>query len=431
MMALAMTGLAGTAGAGDELRDYVSRDDGAFSWEIRETVAHGAAAVHLVELTSQNWRGIEWKHWLSVVVPDDLRHPDRAILAVAGGRNRPDPPDVTSREARVFAGIAVQTGAPVAILQQVPNQPLYNGLTEDALIAHTFDRYLEEGDPDWPLLLPMVKSAVRAMDALTELGAENGTFSPETFVVMGASKRGWTSWLTAAVDPRVAAVVPMVIDMLNIGPQLDRQKKSYGRYSEMISDYEDYGVIGRFGTPEGRRLTSLVDPYAYRDALTMPKLIVLGTNDPYWTVDAANLYLYDLQGETHLHYAANAGHSLDLSIIPSVLSFLHLVLDDRTRPEIDWEHGSGHRLSVTWKPAEKGRAYLWEATSGSRDFRDSRWRSRPLESENGMARVHLEPPETGWAARYVEARFPDAAGGHPFHLSTTISVRSSAENGDY
>ncbi len=426
---LLMMALANTAGAG-ELRDYVARDDSAFSWEIHETVSRAGASVHLVELTSQEWRGITWTHWLSVVVPETVRHPDRAILMVAGGRNRPDPPDARSREAQVFTNIAVQTGAPVAILQQVPNQPLYEDLTEDALIAHTFDRYLEEGDADWPLLLPMVKSAVRAMDALTEIGAETGDFSAEQFVVMGASKRGWTSWLTAAVDSRVSAVVPMVIDMLNIGPQLDRQKKSYGGYSEMISDYEDYGIIERFDTPDGRRLSSIIDPYAYRRDLTLPKLVVLGTNDPYWTVDASSLYLNDLKGETHLHYAANAGHSLDLSIIPTVLGFLQLVLNDQPRPELQWERDSGNRFSVSWNPAGRAEAYLWEAESSSRDFREAQWRSRRLVSENGEAELEFDPPQQGWSARYVEVRFPNAAGGFPLNLSTTITVLSAGETAD-
>ena len=37
-------------------------------------------------------------------------------------------------------------------------------------------------------------------------------------------------------------------------------------------------------------------PWVYRDKLTMPKLILNGTNDPYWTLDALNLYWDDLNG---------------------------------------------------------------------------------------------------------------------------------------
>src|SRR5699024_10710691 len=100
------------------------------------------------------------------------------------------------------------------------------------------------------------------------------------FIVTGASKRGWTTWLTAAVDPRVCAIAPMVIDMLNTARQMKHQLKTYGRYSEQIKPYIKYHVVEDFDTKRGRKLLAAVDPFAYRDALTMPKLIFSGTNDP-------------------------------------------------------------------------------------------------------------------------------------------------------
>ena len=44
----------------------------------------------------------------------------------------------------------------------------------------------------------------------------------DQFFVAGGSKRGWTTWTTAVVDPRVVAIVPMVIAFLIIQRRFTR-----------------------------------------------------------------------------------------------------------------------------------------------------------------------------------------------------------------
>src|SRR5262249_41465204 len=179
---------------------------------------------------------------------------------------------------------------PVAFLYGIPNQPLFEGKKEDALIAETFVRYLKTEDEDWPPLFPMTKSLVRAMDALRAFAKEEWKTEVKSFVVSGGSKRGWTSWLTAAADSRVKAVAPCVIDMLNFGKQLPQQILSFGKPSEMIRDYTNRGLIPIPDTTPATRLWTMVDPWMYRDKLTMPKLLVHGTNDPYSPQHATHVY---------------------------------------------------------------------------------------------------------------------------------------------
>jgi len=106
---------------------------------------------------------------------------------------------------------ALDTGAVVAELKQIPSEPLKfaddsKPRSEDGIIAYTWEKFLKTGDENWPLRLPMTKAAVRAMDTVTAFGKEGGAFTVDKFVVSGGSKRGWTTWTTAAVDKRVVAI---------------------------------------------------------------------------------------------------------------------------------------------------------------------------------------------------------------------------------
>ena len=133
---------------------------------------------------------------------------------------------------------------------------------EDRLIAHSFERYLATGDPEWPLLLPMVKSVVRALDASSEAAAQQWGAPLERFTVTGGSKRGWTTWLTAAVEPRVTAIAPIVIDALNMRQHFPHQTEVWGAPSEAIRPYTDLKLTDILGSDAGESLRAIVDQMA-------------------------------------------------------------------------------------------------------------------------------------------------------------------------
>merc|ERR1711983_491431 len=97
----------------------------------------------------------------------------------------------------------------------------------------------------------MVKAGVRAMDAATEFLTSDSApqeiqdlnMNPTQWVVSGASKRGWTAWLVASVDPRVVATVPVVMDLLNFKENIMHQFKAYGGWSFAL---EPYWEMNRF-----------------------------------------------------------------------------------------------------------------------------------------------------------------------------------------
>src|SRR5690606_19688355 len=103
----------------------------------------------------------------------------------------------------------------------------------------------------------------------------------------GASKRGWTTWTLAAVDPRVKAIAPMVIDLLNIVPSFQHHYAAYGGFAEAVEDYVDMGIFEWFQTPDFQELLDVVGPYSYRERYVMPKFIINASGDEFFLPDSS------------------------------------------------------------------------------------------------------------------------------------------------
>lgn len=415
-----IAGLAPAVHAG-ALEDYVRRTDRSFNWKRTELAPLKGGTVTHLELVSQTWRGQFWSHHLQVVRPEVVRHPDWALLFITGDGDG-------AHDVEMLKTLADRAGALAAVLTKVPNQPLYDGRREDGLIAFTFDQFIKTGDKSWPLLFPMVKSAVRAIDTVQAFAEQEWGQEVKTWVVAGASKRGWTTWLTGAVDSRVKAIAPIVIDMLNMKAQAQWAEKVYGRQSEQISDYTDLQLIEKMDDPRMVTLRSWVDPYSYRRRYTLPKLLLLGTNDPYWTVDSLRHYWNDLPGPKLIYQTPNAGHDLGggKEAIQTLAAFYQLIADRRALPELNWtmkraDDGSALLDVQVNQPARRIR--LWTAASLNRDFRNAQWTCRELEvhAGSGQAQARLDPPPQGYRADLAEVELSSPA-GDAYSLSTAATV---------
>ena len=415
---------------------YVRKPDPTYSWSVaREAKADGLTQ-WVVDLKSQTWRTEKdvdrpvWQHWLIVVKPEKVTS-NKALLFIVGGANGGEAPQ--SAEGRTLA-IAKATGSVVAELKMVPNQGLVfhqdgQSRKEDDLIAYTWDQYLKTGDETWPARLPMVKSAVRAMDCVQELLAseKGGQHKIDRFVVAGGSKRGWTTWCTAAVDPRIEAAIPIVIDVLNVNVSMRHHIAAYGAWSLAINDYYQHGIMQQMNNPRLAELYVIEDPYSYRDRLTLPKFIVNSAGDEFFLPDSSQFYFGELKGEKMLRYVPNSSHSLrDTDAVESIIAFYQTVLQGTPRPKFTWtfEKDGSIRVRSETKPKE---VLLWQATNPDRrDFRlaviGKAYKSQSLVDQGTSTFVaNLAPPPKGWTASFVELTF-DVGAAYPLKLTTAVRV---------
>jgi PhoPQ-activated pathogenicity-related protein len=414
-----VTAMSGPARAG--LEDYVRKPDPAFAWAQVGNHDTPLGKISSLKLTSQVWQGITWTHDLQIYEPREVTYPETTLLFITGGANNGNPPN--DEDHKTGFSLARACGSRVAVLRQVPNQPLLDGKTEDELIAETFVRFLQTKDENWPLLFPMVKSAVKAMDAVQAWAKERDRPAVSRFVVTGGSKRGWTTWLTGAMDDRVVAIAPMVIVMLNLGKQGPNQLKVWGQYSEQIHDYVERGLMEKVATPLGTKLWTMVDPYTYRDRLSKPKLLINGTNDRYWTLDALDLYWGGLKGPKYLVELPNAGHGLDQNrdwAVNGLGAFFRQVVTDRPLPRISWEFADKApdkaTLTIHADPPPRA-ARLWTAHSETRDFRESRWESTPMQPGTTIT-GDVRSSRNAHLAVFGELEYQ--VDGIPYHLTTTF-----------
>jgi len=418
---------------------YVAAPDSHFAFsKVGDLPASGGVTATVLELTSQQWltaadvdRPI-WKHWLIVYRPERVAS-DIGLLWIGGGANNGKRP---SRVNAVLASLARDTGTVTAELRMVPNQeltllgdPTKKPRKEDDLIAYTWDKFLRTGDEKWPLRLPMTKAAVKAMDAVTAWSgsAEGGKVSVKRFVVSGGSKRGWTTWTTAAVDARVVAIAPAVIDVLNVQPSFVHHWRAYGYWAPAVEDYVAHGVMDWMGTPQFAALMAIEDPWSYRDRLTMPKYLLNSAGDQFFLPDSAQFYREGLKGETLLRYVPNSDHSLDeTDAFDSLGAFYTSVVKGSPRPKASWTIGKNGALRATTSAAPRT-ARLWSATNlNARDFRletfGKQWTATPLMPVGPNTwEIRVSAPTKGWTAYFAEFTF-DVGAKTPLLITTDVRV---------
>lgn len=423
------------AAAPTALDRYVAKPDTNYRYTRYHSESKPLYTTYFLRMVSQKWRAatevnrVLWEHDLMITVPRVLSSKSRetAILIINGGSNGGLPPRNTNQQA---AQLAVALGSVVAVVQQIPNQPLefvgdtVDQRSEDAILAYTFDKFLNPvtRDAEWPAHLPMTKAVVRAMDTVQKALATR-SITIKDFMLYGGSKRGWTAWLTAAVDPRVRALVPASIDLLNLRAQNRHHCDVYGFFTDALEDYAAFDIPNRTESPAGAALAAIVDPISYRSRYQMQKFVLNSAGDQYFPPDSSQYYYSTLPGPKLLRYTPNTDHGQNGAFL-SAVAWAKKVLDGKRTPQFAWtfEPGGAIRVNATTRPSS---VRLWQASNRTaRDFRletiGKAWTSQRLyDLGSGQFVGNVAAPPSGWTAYFVELTFKGSSVGEPDQVYTT------------
>lgn len=419
---------------------YVARPDPSFAWKVASPLSgpgyHGA----VLELTSQTWLTSAqvdhtvWKHWLTVIVPDKVSHRTGFLYITGGNIGDPAPVKAADRWARM----AVETASVVVELDDVPNQPLRfaedpRPRVEDEIIAYQQAKFARTRDPNDLLRLPMVKSGTAAMTAVQRyLASEAGGKLPlDRFVVSGGSKRAWTAWLVGALDSRVAAVIPIVINVLDVDATARHHWEAMGYFSPALKDYVENGLIpDMIGKPGLAEVNRIEDPLNYRDrpSMKMPKYVINAVGDEYFPPDNTKFGYHLLPPVKRLRMIPNSKHSTaGTDISESITAFYAAVLNRTPIPDYAWRVGKDGAivLSSAQRPME---VYLWQGTNPkARDFRvdtigKAFTSTRLARQPDGTYRGNVPRPKDGYTAYFLEALYPSRT-KYPFKFTTEVYVK--------
>ena len=479
MLALLLIGISLLAGRSDasisaadmtELDRYVRIVDPVYGFTntFKNFTTNGYSAyfynlTSLQYLTSKLTSRSVWTHTLIYIVPDNMNSncTDAFIWYTWGSNGNPWKPNAEDDiDLAVVSQVAMGTRCPSVAVYEIPNQQIcfFDTATpycdsEDGAIAYTFNRFLYQNrSAEWLLLFPMAKAGVRAMDAVQALAKADFGHSIKHFIVSGASKRGWTTWLVGAVDPvagRVKAIVPVVLDALNFNSFIHRQWQSYQGFTFVLKPYWEFGLTRATSMPMFANWTREIDPFAYRHRLTMPKFSVNAAGDEFQLLDDQRHWAHDMPGEMKTILIKDADHVLVTNfglVIKAVRAYTESVVNNLVRPSYSWAiSATTGQIAVTTSvtPKKVELVYTTIATK-LRDFRDIvgpgtenpciihvmggcvrflLWTSTTITGTSPTTfATNVTAPAVGWTGFYLQLEFENGPGLDDFVFASPASV---------
>jgi len=219
------------------------------------------------------------------------------------------------------------------------------------------------------------------------------------------------------------------------------QWKSYGGWTWALSDYLDMNIMTRLDIPEMRQLQENVDPFFYKDRLTMPKLVVNAVLDEFQQPDDTHYWWNEMPEPKHFLITPNAEHSEAtgiFEIVPAIGTWMVHLLRKQKIPEFTWDidKRTGAITATLNDVGEVYEASVWYAHSCGtnpdgikrRDFRimslDSALPDDPSRCECGIfSDGYCLNMKSWWTREVLEPTIVDGARVYTAHRPAPLDGR--------
>ncbi|EFA86756.1 hypothetical protein PPL_00561 [Heterostelium album PN500] len=431
-----------TTSSTKELEDFVYKSDPAFGYTYHSKIDKVGYTIYVLNYTSGTWLNSEltsnpvWWHWLHICIPDIVTTQTAFLWNENGDFSSP----ANYTPYPLAEHICANTGSIAAILYQNPNQAISfrNSTTllrEDGIVARTWREFFNnQTKKDWIASYPMTRAVVKSMDVVQRFVSERSFWHRvNDFVAGGASKRAWAAWLAAGIDPRIKAVVPVVLPILNMETNINNHYRAYGGFSYAFYNYFVEGLMAELNKQPFHALAHEIDPLMYVRGLIKPKYIVTTVSDQFFIPDSSVYFFDKLLGKKHQRIIPNDDHYMKLQfsqLVSDVTSYYKSIAYNSQLPTFDWTVTpdlSNNSTTITLIlgngcgfPQRPTSVLLYAADSASKTKRDWRLFTCPTcqqnvtfvptvvpeTSDRNVYTATIEQPATGgWRGAFIELTY--------------------------
>ena len=332
-----------------------------------------------VNIYSSTWFGQDIYNTMTIYIPEDIPQENwgKAAVLLQGGTVQLDP---TLDFIRDFGqNTALSLKIPICLITSPINPSNYGYASETELAVEFRKIMLLDNNLLREIAYPLAIKQMRAMTYMTTLDIAK---NPINFITGGSSKRGLAQWIVASVDNRVIGFLSSAYaapDLLNYWELVEN---NWGGESPLGDAAESREWLL---TPVGMTYQEYFDPYQFSDTIDVPFILMVGTNDNYYPLEAANSLLLKLDNPKALELVPNYPHGMgSIKHLQNWRTIIQASLIDRKFGEIinNYEiNATTSKIIINTNitnSEEIKDIKCWFTINEDLDFRSANWDSRTM-----------------------------------------------------